>query len=214
MPPKSLSAKIISLEQQRINEAGDILANAFDKDTVFSYFAPENQQKKQKAMQELFRAALRYLQNYEHIYTTTITTGELKGIAAWIPPGQPQDNIFRMIQAGFLSLPWYFGIKKIRQMTSVFSLIEERRKQDMSQPHWYLSLLGVASDYQGQGLGSVLLRPILEKADRDGLPCYLETSTEDAVRFYKRQGFEILWNKEVEVPGSSLKLWTMKREAV
>ena len=36
-----------------------------------------------------------------------------------------------------------------------------------SEPHWYLEVLSVRPEYQRQGLGSRLVRPIIERADRD-----------------------------------------------
>jgi ribosomal protein S18 acetylase RimI-like enzyme len=50
--------------------------------------------------------------------------------------------------------------------------------------------LGVSPEYQGQGIGGRLLQPVLQEADRTKTPCYLETSTAAAVRFYQRHGFE------------------------
>jgi ribosomal protein S18 acetylase RimI-like enzyme len=43
------------------------------------------------------------------------------------------------------------------------------------EPHWYLQTLAVRPDRQRQGVGSFLISPTLERADRDGLPVYLET---------------------------------------
>ena len=77
----------------------------------------------------------------------------------------------------------------------------------MSVPHWYLLGLGVSPLYQGLGVGGSLIQPILERADKEGLPCYLETDTDGAVRFYQRHGFEIIRTGEQPV-----KFWTMKRE--
>nr|WP_231510290.1 GNAT family N-acetyltransferase [Fischerella sp. PCC 9605] len=79
----------------------------------------------------------------------------------------------------------------------------------MSQPHYYLEMLGVAPAYQGQGIGSLLLQPVLKQADTEGLPCYLQTTTEKAVRFYQKHGFEVL--RTVELPKGGSQLWTMKR---
>ena len=55
---------------------------------------------------------------------------------------------------------------------------------------WYLALLGVDHDMQGQGVGSCILQPILARADAEQHPCYLET---------------------VE-PRSGLRFWTFRRE--
>ncbi|HBE49815.1 MAG TPA: GNAT family N-acetyltransferase, partial [Cyanobacteria bacterium UBA11369] len=117
-----------------------------------------------------------------------------------------------LLQAGLYALPFKLGWKKSGRFMSLFSLIEERHHQEMPNPHWYLFMLGVAPSYQNQGVGSKLLQPILKQADSDGLPCYLQTSTESAIRFYKRNGFEILWKGEL--PGDNACIWTMKREPV
>ena len=42
---------------------------------------------------------------------------------------------------------------------------------------------------QGQGIGSALLAAVLERADRDGFPAYLEASCPENQRLYERHGF-------------------------
>jgi len=53
-------------------------------------------------------------------------------------------------------------------------------------------MLGVSPDCQGQGIGGMLLQSMLARADRTNMPCYLETTTTAAVRFYQRHGFEVV----------------------
>ncbi len=60
------------------------------------------------------------------------------------------------------------------------------------EPHWYLATLGTAVEQQGKGVGGALLRPVLEHCDAEGLPCYLESSKERNVPFYRRHGFEVV----------------------
>ena len=78
------------------------------------------------------------------------------------------------------------------------------------QPHWYLATLGTAVEQQGKGVGSALMRPVLEHCDAEGIPCYLESSKERNVPFYRRHGFEVV--EEVPLPGDGPMLWTMWRE--
>jgi len=78
------------------------------------------------------------------------------------------------------------------------------------EPHWYLATLGTAVDRQGTGVGSALMRPVLEHCDADGLPCYLESSKERNVPFYRRHGFEVV--REVQLPADGPPIWTMWRE--
>ena len=54
---------------------------------------------------------------------------------------------------------------------------------------WYLSILGVSPDQQGQGLGRALLNPVLDEADKAGVASYLTTFTPRNIPFYERQGY-------------------------
>ncbi len=80
----------------------------------------------------------------------------------------------------------------------------------VSAPHWYLGALGVDPAHQRMGIGARLLLPVLAKADAEGQACFLETQTEDNVRFYERQGFEVA--NAGEVPGTGMKMWAMLRQ--
>lgn len=200
-----MSAQIINLEEKQINQATETLVNAFDKDPILNYLLSHTQGKKDEISRILWSVNLRYAQKYNQIYTTP----EMKGIAAWIPPNQYPLNFLKILQLGFYKIPFQLGFGKFQKLLSVFSTFEKYHKQDMNQPHWYLLALGVSEAYQSQGIGSLLIKPILERADKDNLPCYLETSTEKAVCFYQKNGFEIIRNEEEPV-----KFWTMKREAI
>ena len=65
-------------------------------------------------------------------------------------------------------------------------------EQFCPEPHLYLGMIGVSPTFQGEGIGRKLLEPVLKKADRTNMPCYLETTTTGAVRFYERLGFEVV----------------------
>jgi GNAT superfamily N-acetyltransferase len=84
--------------------------------------------------------------------------------------------------------------------------IEDRHP---TAPHWYLSVLGTDPTRQGEGLGSALLRPVLDDCDRLEIPAYLETGTERNVQFYTRHGFRV--TERIELPGGP-SMWLMWRE--
>ena len=55
--------------------------------------------------------------------------------------------------------------------------------------HWYLNVVSTLPSRQGQGLGSAVLAPVLDDADDNGWPCYLESSNPRNVSLYLRHGF-------------------------
>jgi ribosomal protein S18 acetylase RimI-like enzyme len=201
-----MTANVINLDRAQIAQASEILSNAFDSDPIFRYMMP-SEETRRNATKLIFGIILRGNQHYQHIYTTA---PELKGIAVWVPPGRSALSFLGTLQLGLL-MPFKLGLPALGRALSLFNIIEKYHKQDMQRPHWYLANLGVAPAYQGQGIGASLLQPVLQRADRERLPCYLETSTNSAVRFYQRQGFEIL--RIPELPENVPPMWTMKREA-
>jgi GNAT superfamily N-acetyltransferase len=70
-----------------------------------------------------------------------------------------------------------------------------------SEPHRYLEVLSVRPEHQRHGISSRLVTPILARADRDQVPCHLETADPANVEFYRPFGFEVV-NPALEViPG-------------
>jgi GNAT superfamily N-acetyltransferase len=90
----------------------------------------------------------------------------------------------------------------------LLSQIERARPKT---PYYYLRLLAVAPAWQGRGIGTALLRPILDICDAQGVPAYLETDFEPNLRFYERHGFSV--KETIPIPPAGLRMWTMWREA-
>ena len=61
-----------------------------------------------------------------------------------------------------------------------------------AESHWYLEVLGVRPETQRYGVGTQLVGLGLARAERQGLPCYLETARPRNVEFYRRFGFEVV----------------------
>ena len=78
------------------------------------------------------------------------------------------------------------------------------------EPQWYLHLVAVRPGFAGKGYASALVKPMMQKAAVDGLPCTLITQTMDNVRKYEHWGFEIV--KVLPVPGSVEKFCYMRRD--
>lgn len=207
-----MSSEIIRLEKAQISQAADTLINAFRRESENQEQTQEQDWFSQLFFQEIvlfgeenyresWEAFLRYFQPLRHVYTTP----EIKGVAAWIPPlGYPLD-IWRCLESGY-----YSGLN----FSLPFSLLDDAyHKINWKQPYWYLFSLGVSKDYRRQGIGSALIKPILERASNDDLPCYLFTQTEEGVKFYESNGFEVM--QKIDVPitfEKTVTYWNMKKE--
>jgi ribosomal protein S18 acetylase RimI-like enzyme len=98
-----------------------------------------------------------------------------------------------------------------RRYTETVRFIRALQREAAPGPHWYLSVVGVDPEHKGKGIGGRLLQPILERADAEGLPCYLETGNPFALSFYQRLGFTVV--SEGQLPDdTSLKVYGMRRD--
>lgn len=97
-----------------------------------------------------------------------------------------------------------------RGITSLLRTDAYITRRHVRGPHYYLFVLGVDPELQRRGLGRALLAALSQRADADGLPCYLETDRATSVALYKSVGYEVLTEEDVpRVAG--LHLWTMQR---
>ncbi|GAA5171068.1 MULTISPECIES: ribosomal protein S18-alanine N-acetyltransferase [Amycolatopsis] len=75
--------------------------------------------------------------------------------------------------------------------------------------------IGVDEAYQGQGIGTALLRALLAKADELRAPVFLEVRTDNdrAVELYTRHGFTRIGLRKRYYQPSGADAYTMKRPA-
>ncbi|WP_328905780.1 GNAT family N-acetyltransferase [Streptomyces sp. NBC_00234] len=76
--------------------------------------------------------------------------------------------------------------------------------------HEYLLMIGVSPERQGEGLGAALIDGVLERCDREGVPAYLEASSERSRGLYERLGFTFM-GRTVDLPDGP-SMWPMWRE--
>ncbi|MFE9563359.1 GNAT family N-acetyltransferase [Streptomyces sp. NPDC006487] len=80
----------------------------------------------------------------------------------------------------------------------------------MAEEHEYLLMIAVAPGRQGEGRGTELIRPVLERCDLEGVPAYLEASSERSKVLYERLGWQFT-GEAVRLPDGPL-MWPMWRK--
>ncbi len=194
-----LARRLSDNQLQRLGHAWGV---AFANDPLYRYLQPEAAQRT-VFLEEWMRAMARYGLRHAQLY---LTPEPLRGGAIWEAPHAPALEVLGMLRAGILRPLMRLDWRTIRQLMDMEREMETLRRQQ--PPHWYLSLLGVHPSAQGQGFGSALLQPGLQAADRQGLPCYLETMTEADVRFCQKSGFEVVTQRRLP---NAAPYWTMRR---
>jgi GNAT superfamily N-acetyltransferase len=175
-----------------------MLARAFYDDPVTSWFYPDARRRMRHAGR-FFAIRLRQLADQRLLYTTP----ELSGAALWAGPGRWREDL----RESLMLLPMLpVLLPRIVRSTQAVREIERRHPVD---PHFYLSVLGTEPRRQGEGIGSALLGPVLQRCDADGTGAYLESSKESNVDFYARHGFAV--TERIELPDGP-PLWLMWRE--
>jgi GNAT superfamily N-acetyltransferase len=122
------------------------------------------------------------------------------GVAIWFPPGVHGDTA--LVEAVIAD-----SVARDMQgeVGAVFEMTEHHRP---SEPHWYLSLIGVDALHQNQGYGAALLEHALYYCDGEHRAAYLWSSNKQNTSLYQRHGFEVVTTIQV---GSSPPIFPMLR---
>jgi len=199
------------LENNQLIAASQMLARSFHNDPLMTYLLPEAA-KRSVPLAAFFEVCLRYGKISGEIYSPP----NVEGAAIWINPGSPSLSLIRAIRAGLLASTLRGVIKlgpsAFGRLLNLDSYTGKVHKQVIPEAHYYLMVLGVDPASQGQGLGVSLVRPVLEKADTAGLPCYLETTNPKNPAFYQKLGFRVV--DEGLIPKGGPYAWAMRREPV
>jgi GNAT superfamily N-acetyltransferase len=164
-----------------------VLAEAFYEDPVLSWLLPDERSRPAR-LRRFFAIELRYLGlPHGHVWTTD----DLSGAAISLPPWAWHPPLRAVLAEGRL-----FGARLPR--ATRLQLATDRRHTRL--PHYYFRDIGVHPEAQGRGFGSALMQPTLERCDREGLPAYLEASSERSAALYERLGFRV--TEELRVAGS------------
>ena len=133
------------------------------------------------------------------------TTEEVLGGALWVPPGSWRLGSCEQVALlpGMMRV-FGRGLARAQRGLAVMDSGHPRA------PHYYLDSLGVEPEWQGRGLGSALMQPVLERCDRERMPAYLNAGSARSRDLYLRHGFQV--TEEFRLPDDGPPLWRMWRE--
>ena len=177
------------------------LAQAFAADPAMSWVFPTDATR-QATVERMFALLLdRLWLEQDECYTTQSGAGA----CVWELPGRWKVGALEQLQV-LPRLALMARRDTPRLLQSFYKLESNHPKAE----HYYLPFVGVRPEWQGRGLGAALLRPILDRCDRERVPAYLEASAPRNRDLYMRHGFAV--TEEFRLGKGSPPLWRMWRE--
>ena len=194
-------AEVRKAREADIATVGRILAAAFDDDPVLNWVVRQDERRKE-ALETLLRGgADRAVREHGECYLT----GDASGAAVWRPPGfeaAPSGDRERLAEE-ICGTPE--RQRRFAQFVEVMGA-----QHPAAPPHFYLGTIGVLPTVQRGGLGSLLIRVVLERCDQQRIPAALINTKERNLAFYGRHGFTAV--ARVELPDGGPPVWPMWRE--
>lgn len=193
--------KIIKATPKEYEQMAKTLAQAFMNDPVINYILKPNIRKDQ-ALQDMFLMIMRFMKERDELYFTE----NMEGVALWDPPDRWGLTFFQELSM----VPTLFRICGLSRLGRFNSVMTATKKVHPSASHVYLFAIGVMPDLFGKGIGSQLMRHMLDRCDTEKVPAYLENTNEINTQFYLNHGFKI--TGEIQVSSEAPKILLMWRD--
>ena len=194
-----MTERILPAQPGELGAVAQTLAQAFQTDPALSWILPDPDHRA-RALRSLFGT----LVPADARAGLVLRAAGDEAAALWRAPGQAHSGLFEFVRT-VIPLVATFGAALPRGLKVQGSIDAHRPKGRF----WYLHYVGVRPDHQGKGHGGRIIRAQTAMADREGLPCWLETATRENVPLYERLGFVI--QAEWDVPGGGPHFWGMMR---
>ena len=179
-------ANLLRLNNKHVEPATLVFTRAFNDYSMLINLVPDNSRRREK-MAHRFRFMLRYSMTYHEVYATSPA---LEGIEVWTPPSaNTKMTIWKSIRAGAIATFFRMGWSLWKQMNAIQRSYKAVHKEYEQMRPWILSILAVDLPFQGHGYASILLKPMLDRFDREGICCLLSTQNPRNIAIYEHFGF-------------------------
>jgi len=180
------------------NTIVDILAESFNDNQSVNYIVKQDRKRSHR-----IRNLMAYSFDICYLYGEVFLTENKSGCALILFPDKKRNNL-KTILLDIKLIVSCIGISNIKKAMNRESKIKELQPKKLM---YYLWFIGVDPDQRNMGIGSTLIKEVIEEAHSKQRPVYLETSTLKNIPWYEKFGFKIY--NELDL---SYQLFFMKKE--
>jgi GNAT superfamily N-acetyltransferase len=175
------------LDMEDVQKASSIMSRAFFEDPDLKMIIPDDDRRREY-LKVMFQPFVRFGIIYGEVY---VPTPNIEGVAVWNHSSSKSITTWRSIRSGFFGMVSKLNSEERKIFTRYGKEMDARTKYLLKGEHWFLFILGVDPDHQRKGLGTMMLKPMLKRADSENLPVMLDTNKEANISYYERFGFKV-----------------------
>lgn len=176
----------------------DILTKSFEDNKSVNYIIKQDKKRIQR-----IRKLMEYSFEMCYLFGEVFLSENKKGCVLIMLPDKKKTTLKTIMLDVNLILS-SIGLSNIKKALNRESKIKEFHSDKLIYYLWYI---GVDSKEQNKGIGSALMKGILQKSANKNRPIYLETSTLKNIPWYEKFGFKIYHEMDFGYP-----LFFMKKE--
>lgn len=175
----------------------DILIESFVDNKSVNYIIKQDKKREQR---------LKYLMEYSfdicNLFGDVFVSDDRKGCALVVVPDRKKVTVKSIL----LDIKMALSVTGLLNVKKAISRESAIKKIHPNVPIYYLWFIGVEPSQQGNGIGSKLLKEIIQKGLSENRTICLETSTLKNIPWYEKHGF-----KTYQELDFGYKLYCMKR---
>jgi GNAT superfamily N-acetyltransferase len=199
-----MTPQVVQLPREEWRTAGEVEGRAFADTPLFLALFPDDQTRAESSL-VLMSAGVRMALLAGKIVETVPSR---MAVMVWDPPGHT-DSPWLPLRMPRVMVDLMRRVPRadLQRMMDWQARWAKRRHKLLPEPHWYAEMLAVDPDRQRFGLGAVLTRHGLARADTTGIPVFLEADSATNAAFYAKLGFKLVEHGHDDV--IDLPVWRM-----
>ncbi|KFY05751.1 hypothetical protein V492_08317 [Pseudogymnoascus sp. VKM F-4246] len=184
----STNYKIVPCELSDMAVCADIFDEAFADDPAMIYLHPRSDPNvlKEKSIQNFEKSFS--APGVKYFKVILEGSSEIVAFSKWVYPHIPDPNAEDPEKA--IRTQQHIPGSNDKLVVEFFiKFLRGRKKWVVPETHYFMSILAVRPEYQRKGLGSMLLAPVLEQADRENAKAFVQGSAQ-GIGLYLKHGWE------------------------